>query len=87
MTTTELLALCHSVSTASVAAILDANQMAAEQGEWIPACGGSEVPFSTRSGHRLLYCYQPATGRHAYLNCETDVILTTEEAQVLLGRS
>ena len=51
----------------------------AEQGNWIPACMGTEVPFVTRTGRRLLYCWQPSTGRHAYLDCETDLILTNEE--------
>jgi len=53
---------------------------------WIPACGGTEVPFTTRSGYRLLYCYQPSTGKHAYLNCETDIILTDEEARVAISK-
>jgi|TARA_R110000824_G_scaffold388137_1_gene583605 hypothetical protein len=52
-----------------------------DQGSWIPACGGTEVPFTARSGKRLLYCWQPSTGRHAYLDCGSDIILTNEEAQ------
>ncbi len=51
---------------------------------WVPACGGSEAPFLTRSGVRLLYCWNPREGRHAYLNVETDMILTNEEARALL---
>lgn len=56
-----------------------------KQGNWYPACNGTEVPFVTRSGYRLLYCYQPSTGNHAYLNCETDLILSEEESQSLLS--
>lgn len=56
------------------------------QGEWIPACNGAEVPFTTRSGARLLYCYQPRSGKHAYLDCGTDVILTDSEATNLMGK-
>jgi hypothetical protein len=52
---------------------------------WIPACGGTEVPFKTRTGRVLLYCYQPSTGNHAYLDCGTDLILSDEEATVALG--
>ena len=52
---------------------------------WIPACGGTEVPFVTRTGRKLLYCYQPSTGNHAYLDCGTDLILSDEEATVALG--
>jgi hypothetical protein len=56
-----------------------------EQGNWVPACGGTEKPFMTRSGVRLLYCWQQSTGRHAYLNCETDLIISDEEARMVLG--
>lgn len=56
----------------------------AANGNWYPACGGTETPFKSRSGLRLLYCYQPTTGKHAYLNCDTDIILTEEEAQAAL---
>jgi hypothetical protein len=52
----------------------------AEQGNWFPACDGTETEFKTRSGMRLLYCYQPSTGNHAYLNLDTDIILTDQEA-------
>jgi hypothetical protein len=57
----------------------------AAQGNWIPACGGTEVPFKSRSGKRLLYCYQPATGKHAYLDMDSDVFLTDEEAFTTLS--
>ena len=52
-----------------------------DQGNWEIACGGLETPFMSRAGHRLLYIWQPSTGRHAYLNCDTDIILTDEEAE------
>ncbi len=70
---------------ATLVELLDARQAKAEQGAWIPACGGTEVPFTTRTGARLLYCYQPTTGRHAYLDCGTDLILTDQEARNLLA--
>ena len=65
--------------------ILDARQKEAEQGDWVPACGGSEVPFFSRSGIKMLYVYQPSTGKHAYINCMTDIIMTDAEAQAALG--
>ena len=71
----------------SVAEILDARQLKAEQGPWLPACGGTEVPFVTRERRRLLYCWQPSTGRHAYLDCDTDIILDDEAAALALGRA
>lgn len=51
---------------------------------WVPACGGHETPFVSRSGVRLLYCFNPSTGKHAYLNCDTDIILSYEESQACL---
>jgi hypothetical protein len=56
-----------------------------QQGNWIPANGGTEKPFFTRNRRRLLYCYQPSTGKHAYLDLDTDLILTHEEAACALG--
>lgn len=55
-----------------------------EQGAWVPACNGTEVPFTTRFGFRLLYCWQPSTGRHAYLNCDTDIIMSNEDANIAI---
>lgn len=52
---------------------------------WVPACGGAETPFYTRNRRRLLYCWNPGTGQHAYLDCDTDLILTDEEARAALG--
>jgi hypothetical protein len=60
--------------------ILAAREAKAQNGNWYPACGGTETPFVSRSGRRLLYCYQPSTGKHAYLDCDTDTILTDNEA-------
>ena len=52
------------------------------QGNWVPACGGTEQPF-TMSRVRLLYCYQPSSGRHAYLNLDTDTNMSDEEVEAL----
>lgn len=38
----------------------------------IPACGGTETPFTVK-GRRWLYCWQPSTGRHCYLDLDNDV--------------
>lgn len=69
----------------TVAERLDEEQKRREQGNWVPACGGTEQPFTTRSGYRLQYLYQPSTGRHAYINLDTDIILTDDEAFRLLA--
>lgn len=52
----------------------------AEQGPWFPACGGTEKPFRTNTGLLVQYMYQPSTGRHMYINVETDVFLTNNDA-------
>ena len=57
----------------------------AANGNWIPACGGTEQPFTSRSGRRLLYCWQQSTGKHAYLDCGSDLILSDEEARNALA--
>ena len=64
--------------------LLNERQAKAEQGNWYPAHNGTEVPFHARSGYRLLYCYQPSTGRHAYLNCDTDMLLSDELVAIIL---
>lgn len=65
--------------------MLNARDAKAAQGSWVPASGGTETPFLSRSGRTLLYCWQQTTGRHAYLDCGTDLILTDEEATLCLG--
>lgn len=53
--------------------------------QWVPACGGQETPFQTRTGRRLLYCWNPSIGAHAYLDVDTDRILSSFEAHEALG--
>lgn len=48
---------------------------------WVAANGGQETPTRFRSGRSLLYVFNPATGRHAYLDVETDILLSDEEAE------
>lgn len=69
----------------NVAELLEKRQAEKEKGNWYPASGGTETIFFTRNRRRLLYCWQPSTGRHAYLDCDTDLILTDEEASLALG--
>jgi len=53
---------------------------------WLPACGGYEEPFISRSGVKLLYCFNPKKGKHAYLRMDSDMIISDEEAQFLLAK-
>lgn len=60
-------------------------ESALRNGDWIPANGGTETPYTTRTGFRVLYCWQPKTGKHAYLNVNTDLIMTDDEAREAIG--
>lgn len=71
--------------TRTLADAIEEAERKAANGPWYPASGGTEKPFFTRSGRRLQYLYQPSTGRHAYYDCDSDLILTNEEAFNLLG--
>jgi hypothetical protein len=73
------------IPTMTLTELLDKKDYEKSQGAWVAANRGSEVPFTTRANYRLLYCYQPSSGRHAYINCDTDMILTDEEAALALG--
>jgi len=52
---------------------------------WLPASGGHEDPF-TLNGKRLLYCFNLAESRHAYVDLDSDMVLTDEEALRLFVR-
>jgi len=60
-------------------------QCGSNKDEWIPAGGGSETPFISFGGKRVLYCWNPSRQKHAYLDLDTDTILTDEEANQTLG--
>jgi hypothetical protein len=70
------------VAEMSISEQIESIQYAMSNGDWFPANGGTEKPFRSRSGIRMLYCWQPSTGRHAYLNCNTDMLMTDEEANL-----
>lgn len=61
------------------------NAIACRLDLWIPANGGTETEFLTRAGKRLLYCFNPRLGRHAYLDLGSDAILSDDEALVAQG--
>ena len=54
------------------------------ENDWIPACGGSEVPFDV-GGRRLHYLWNRTTGEHAYYDLRNDIFLTNAEAHAILG--
>jgi len=55
--------------------------LAIQADRWVPANGGTETSFMARSGNWLLYCFNPHTGKHAYLNVNTDLIMSDDEAR------
>lgn len=61
------------------------NAVACNLDLWVPANGGTETEFFTRAGKRLLYCFNPRLGRHAYLDLGSDIILSDGEALVAQG--
>lgn len=56
-----------------------------KRGRWVPACGGSEKPFLTRSGIKVLYVWHTGTGAHAYLDVGSDMIMTPAEVDAAFG--
>ena len=58
---------------------LDKAEKTQAQSAWVAACGGTEKPFTTKTGHRVQYMFQPLTGKHAYLNLENDLFISNEE--------
>lgn len=53
--------------------------------DWVPACGGTETPFTTRTGRRLLYMWNLSTGEHAYYDLASDTFLSNDEASTALA--
>jgi hypothetical protein len=51
---------------------------------WVPACGGTEQPFRTRTGRTLQYLWNQTTGEHAYYDLTADLFLTNEEADAAI---
>jgi hypothetical protein len=85
MKTEQLLTLIAIANNATLADILEACDEAKRQGPWTPASGGTEQIFRARTGKRLLYCWQQTTGKHAYLDVDSDIILSDEEARMHLN--
>lgn len=40
---------------------------------WVPGAGGHETPFRDRAGRTLLWCWNPAQRRHAYIDTGSDL--------------
>lgn len=50
-----------------------------EQVSWVPACGGTEEPF-TKAGRTYLYMFNTFTKKHAYYCQTSDLFLSDDEA-------
>ena len=69
-------------------ALRDAEARKLESARWVPACGGTETPMMV-GGRRILYCWNSLTGQysdHAYLDLDTDMIMTQAEVDALFAR-
>jgi hypothetical protein len=53
---------------------------------WVPACGGTEEVFTVH-GKRFLYCYNPKQHKHAYLDVDSDMIMSDEDYFAFIGKS
>mgnify|MGYP006970126022 CR=1 FL=1 len=54
-------------------------------GTWVPACGGTEQPFVTRSGVKVQYLWNNVTGEHRYINCDNDILIPDNELSLVFG--
>lgn len=52
---------------------------------WVPACGGTEQPFTVR-GRTLLYMWNSISLEHAYYDLGQDVFLSNADAFALLDK-
>ena len=41
---------------------------------WVPACGGNEIPYRDKLGRMVLYVFNPATGKHGFLDMGQDIV-------------
>ena len=41
---------------------------------WVAACNGTEVPVLDRANRWVLRVFNPATGRHGWLDFATDIV-------------
>lgn len=48
------------------------NAVQMKRDAWVPAHGGNEQPMVDRQRRTVLYCFNPAQHRHAYIDCGTD---------------
>jgi len=47
---------------------------------WVPASGGKEAPI-IKNGKWYLYCFNHKRRQHAYLDLDSDSIITNDEAR------
>jgi len=76
------------LETANRLANWDANKAKSEfeagkgRDVWVPGCGGNEVPAIV-NGSWFLYCWNHKQRTHRYLNMDTDMVLSIQEAQAI----
>jgi len=62
----------HDFAT-EAAALVCIRMMSEGDDHWLPANGGQETPFLDRAGRRLMWCFNPAQQRHAYIDLDRDM--------------
>ena len=75
----------RNTDTRDLVVILAEREAKARNGNWVPANGGTETVITARTGKRMLYCWQPSTGDHKYMDVDADVIMSDEDAFAHLG--
>jgi len=43
------------------------------------------MPFKTRTGVKVQYLWNPATGEHRYIDCGTDILIPNDDLAHVFG--
>lgn len=64
----------------------EADDAAHDATQWVPACGGTETPF-TCLGKMYHYMWNRRTGEHAYYDIRADLFVSVEDFRAMLHHS
>ena len=63
------------VGTVVETSVMGGEPMVHEQNMWIAGCGGTEVPYTTRTGHVVHYMWNTITKVHQYYCVSQDMFI------------